>query len=78
MLINGISIVLVGSYDAYNVIKAGFGRFWSLHKRYSVLVVLTETVFKCSSNDSDSSRMIPKCFWEEVLLTWLLLNIKGG
>ena len=65
----------------FNIIKAGLGRiFWSFCKRYSALLVftLTETVFKCLSNNNVSSRMIPQCSWEEVLLTWLILNIKGG
>ena len=31
------------------------------------MLVLTEIVFKCSSNDNDSPRIVPKCFWEEVL-----------
>ena len=39
--------------------------------------VLTEIVFKSSSNDNDSLRITPTYFWEKVLLTWLLLNIKG-
>ena len=37
------------------------------------MLVLTEIFFKSSSNDKDSSRIISKCFWEEVLLTWLLV-----
>ena len=41
-------------------------------------LVFTQNVFKCFSNDNVTSRIIPKYFWGEFLLVWLLLSIKGG
>ena len=53
-------------------------KFWGLRKRPIVLLTLFRTLLRCSSNVNLTSNVTPRCFWEEVCKTLLLLKTKDG
>ena len=52
-----------------------FCNFW---RRHIVLIVLLWTLIKCSSKLKLESRITPKCFWDFVWPSVLLLKVRGG
>ena len=49
-----------------------------MRKRPIVLLTLFRTLLRCSSKVNLTSNVTPRCFWEEVCKTLLLLKTKDG
>ena len=60
--------------------SAGLGRtFWSLQITPFVLFTFSITsVLRCYLKFNLLSHLIPKCFWEQVLATGILLKVREG
>ena len=72
------SSLFVPIYICKIVNEADLGkRFCDLRKSPVVLLVLLIISFKCSSNVSRASNIMPKCFWNAVWETILLLKNNG-
>ena len=80
LIINNIAIIKVATNKSFMQYDQSFlcKRFCNLWIRLIVLFILHSTVSRCFSKNNRVSRMTPRCFWDVVCITLLLLNTGGG
>ena len=80
LIINNIAIIKVATNKSFMQYDQSFlcKRFCNLWIRLIVLFILHSTVSRCFSKNNRVSRMIPRCFWDVVCITLLLLNTSVG
>ena len=76
-----ITVIKMRSFKSfiYGYYKAALGKtFSNFCKSPMVLLIFDVSIFRCSQNVKCSSSIIPRCLWDEVCGTWILLKNNGG